>query len=234
MTLTCQAYDLELGTSRSHIHDYLSSVVIPVQYENHKIWLKKMPGRSVSHEIWHKLNIPSDFLSEPEISNACVSIILIYFHQFGDVRRLSGLSCWHAYSWVIAHKENGMRAFLKLGNTASIQHGSLWGNCECFCLYTPSTFLCYRLNGITVSVSEFTFNVCVRIYITLIFWILDILVTLWTAGIFYYPLLSQHILRHPTGSMVAYLVARHRDTSVLTLPLNPDIYCCFLSRQLCI
>ncbi len=24
--------------------------------------------------------------------------------------------------------------------------------------------------------------------------------------------------------MVAYLVARHRDTSVLTLPLNPDIY----------
>ncbi len=31
-------------------------------------------------------------------------------------------------------------------------------------------------------------------------------------------------LRHLTGSMVAYLVACHRGMSVLTLPLNPDIY----------
>ena len=44
------------------------------------------------------------------------------------------------------------------------------------------------------------------------------------AGIFYYPLLSQHVLSHPTGGMVAYLVACHRDMSVLTLPLNPDIH----------
>ncbi len=35
---------------------------------------------------------------------------------------------------------------------------------------------------------------------------------------------KRYILRHPTGSMVAYLVARHRDMSVLTLPVNPDIY----------
>ena len=31
------------------------------------------------------------------------------------------------------------------------------------------------------------------------------------------------ILRHPAGSMGAYLVARHGDISVLTLFLNPDI-----------
>ena len=31
-------------------------------------------------------------------------------------------------------------------------------------------------------------------------------------------------VRCPTRSMVAYLVACHRDMSVLTLPLNPDIY----------
>ena len=38
---------------------------------------------------------------------------------------LEGLSCWHAYSWVIAHRDNGMRAFSKLGNAASIQKGNL-------------------------------------------------------------------------------------------------------------
>ncbi len=31
-------------------------------------------------------------------------------------------------------------------------------------------------------------------------------------------------LRHPTESLVAYLVLRHRDVSGLTLPLNRDIY----------
>ncbi len=34
---------------------------------------------------------------------------------------------------------------------------------------------------------------------------------------------TEGFLRHPTGSMVAYLVACHRDMSVLTFPLNPDI-----------
>ena len=29
--------------------------------------------------------------------------------------------------------------------------------------------------------------------------------------------------QHPTGTIVAYLVACHQDMSVLTLPLNPDI-----------
>ncbi len=135
MTLTCQAFDLELGTSRSRILDYLSLVVIPVRYKNHMIWVEEMPGRSVSHEIWHKLNIPSDFLSQPEISNACVSMILMYFHHFGDVRPLCGLSCLHAYSWVIAHRENCMRAFLKLGNTASIQPGSLCITAQLLFLY---------------------------------------------------------------------------------------------------
>ena len=45
-------------------------------------------------------------------------------------------------------------------------------------------------------------------------------------------LLSQRILRHTTGSMVVYLVACHRNMSVLTLPLNPDIYHKWACRHL--
>ena len=70
----------------------------------------------------------------------------------------------------------------------------------------------------SLSVSEFTFTVCVWIYITLVFW---------TSDIFGNPVPSWHLLLSsgvPAYIMVAYLVACHQDMSVLTLPLNPDIY----------
>ncbi len=38
------------------------------------------------------------------------------------------------------------------------------------------------------------------------------------------PWVALTTLRHPTSGMVAYLVVHHQDMSVLTLPLNPDIY----------
>ncbi len=36
--------------------------------------------------------------------------------------------------------------------------------------------------------------------------------------------LSPAYIKAPHWGMVAYLVARHRDMSILALPLNPDIY----------
>ncbi len=42
---------------------------------------------------------------------------------------------------VIAHRENGMRAFIKMGNTASIQTGSLWSKTSI------AKYLCFGNQG---------------------------------------------------------------------------------------
>ncbi len=72
---------------------------------------------------------------------------------------------------------------------------------------------CQCQNLHSLSVSEFTFNVCVRISITLVFCIADIFCNTWHLWL---------LLLSP--GVETYIKARHRDMSVLILPLNHDIY----------